>query len=326
VSSCGRVVSRTPARDSADQPPLLAISGSPDSAWEATRKGVRLRVNLPRGMTTPVRHCPRSCDGPSKASALNPVLSQNARPVSPLSIPTPARDRFVPPCNTFLPVSLWRNSAWQACAGWWSLHSWAVPAFRPLPRWRRFGQRASSHPLLGLITCACWSRVGLRPLHQLTLLLYALAGARWDSRSALSVASCPLAETGRALAVSLARSLILRSRRQAGAPPHPLRAGGDEGSVAVTHALHGMKPVEPTAGGWCFSWGPLFFFFFFFFFFFPNPPWLLAFSLGCCASSAQSWTPAARWTAQPRWRSLALAQIEGLRASVPVNRALGWND
>jgi len=119
--ACGRVVSKDAGKGfGLISPHNLPFSGSRNSGLvEATRESP-VRVQFPRGMTTPVRMS-RSCDGPaSKASALNPVLSQNRSPCfGPFSIPFGRRGPVATHLpNTFLPVSLWsRTSAWPRPAG-----------------------------------------------------------------------------------------------------------------------------------------------------------------------------------------------------------------
>jgi len=242
-----------PARDSADQP-HTCHAVVPGLAWGGKR-GKSGAGKSPQGDTTPVRTV-RSCDmDPVKSSALNPVLSQNARPVFALFPSSPARP-VVPTMPTpSLPVCPLAGNSGLASLRRPGAESGSGPyLLRPLHRWRRFGN-GFSHPLLGLDQPAAAGRGrGFGLLHQLNAVLYAPAGAAWAPCSASAVAKLPLAELVAAL-VSLALGLlILRSPAARPAPRrHPLRAGV-MGSVAV-HAMAGMamKQWGATAGGWVLS-------------------------------------------------------------------------
>jgi len=127
--------------------------------------------------------------------------------------------------------------------------------------------------------------------------------------SASAVASLPLAETGRGLAVLAARSAILRSPPQAGARPHPLTAGGDGFQSPFTPMLeHGHEPVGATAGGWVLSW--------------PSTL-VVGVSYGVLRKLGTVLDPAARWNSQASLRGPRPGQIEACGASCRLT-GLGW--
>ncbi|APD49047.1 HupE/UreJ family protein [Synechococcus sp. CS-602] len=157
-----------------------------------------------------------------------------------------------------------------------------------------------SHPLLGLDHLLLLVGVGASASFiSSTLLLYALAGAALGSLFGLSGGQLPLAELVAALAVSLLGLLILRSRRQAGAPPATLYGLVVMGSVAVHAMLHGHEASGAN------SW------------------WLGAFlastlvvgvSYGVLRKLGTVWTLRLAGLLSLAGGVLALAQIEALRA------------
>jgi len=170
----------------------------------------------------------------SESFGLDPVLSQERRPVSPLSIPiAPARTGRIPTMQharcAFFPVSpLPANFAWQACAR----PGLSLIGGRNLlrhPSLAPVWQNGLSHRWLGLDPPACcwsgWSGLGLR--HQAQRLFALCPGRRvrlgLPVRASKAVPAGPWRKSGRGPGWLAARLPILRSPARRRPPPPWLR-------------------------------------------------------------------------------------------------------
>jgi len=201
-----------------------------------------VRVKSPAGMTTPVRHCPAAVNGRSKASALNPVLSQNARPVRPFSHPNRRRgDRSYPPCNTSFLSSLWpansglaalrRPGAESGIGARYFASAHSIRCVRLATGFKPFPLLGADHLLL-LVGVGAF---GL--LHQLNAVALMPCRRCVGLPVGLSGGQLPLANLVAALASSLLGLLILRSRAGPAPRPHLLRGLVGDGFQSPFHAM-----------------------------------------------------------------------------------------
>jgi len=148
----------------------------PDSAW-VRQRGKSVRSISPGGRYPSRGTVPAAVmERVPKASALNLSSGQTGSPCfRPFPFHSPARPVRTTIANTFLPVSLWRHSAWQLRRPGLSLIG--RTCLGPLIAGAGFGTGLQPSAV-GLISCCCWLGVGgFGPLHQLTVCFYALAGA-----------------------------------------------------------------------------------------------------------------------------------------------------
>jgi len=196
-----RVCSRRRQGSGDDQPPYLPCIGSRFRPGSNEKSGA---VNLPRGETTPVRTVPQLRWNAVKSFALNPVLSQNARPVSPPCHPSPRRPVRTHHANT-LPSCLpsGRQLARAACPPGLSLIG--RTCLRPTPSLAAVCNGLQRPSAAGLDPLLLWSSRGFGPPHQLNAVALCPGRRAWGSP--VASAGWPAAPGGK-LVAGLAVSLL----------------------------------------------------------------------------------------------------------------------